>query len=161
MIRLRILLFSIAFLMVMSVSAENNIRKSFGFTPLAASGIDEKEATTYNQQLRNEIEKIGLYSILEFSEIQTRLAEQGLPNYCSDLHCAVVAGQLLGAEYFGFGSIGKVGKTYTISMQLVEVRSGRIIRDLSEFFKGKQSAFRQKIIPRFAHKICGLEYKKK
>ncbi|MBN1759548.1 MAG: hypothetical protein JW863_14570 [Chitinispirillaceae bacterium] len=161
MVKLQVSLHCIVFLLVMSVHADDMSRKSFGFTPLTASGIDDYEATVFNQQLRNEIEKIGLYSILEFSEIQTRLAEQGLPNSCSDLHCAVVAGQLLGVEYFGFGSIGKVGKTYIMSMQLVEVRTGRIIRDLSEFFKGKRSAFRQKIIPRFATRICGLEYEKK
>ena len=147
--------------LVLSISAGDLQRESFGFTPLTASGIDEYDATVFNQQLRNEIEMIGLYSILEFSEIQTRLAEQNLPNSCSDLHCAVVAGQLLGVEYFGFGSIGKVGKTYTVSMQVVEVRTGRVVRDISEFFKGRRSAFREKVIPRFAHRICGLEYDKK
>ena len=151
---------SIVFLMVMSVNADGIIRKSFGFTQLAASGIDADDAAMLSLELRNQIEKIGLYSILEFSEIQTLLADQDLPDICSDLHCAVVTGQLLGVEYFGFGSIGKVGKTYTISMQLVDVRSGRIIRDITEFFKGNQSAFRKKVIPRFAYKICGLEYKK-
>ena len=156
----RFFLYSVVFLTVISVNAEDSARKSFGFTQLAASGIDDASAGTFSQQLRGEIEKIGLYSILEFSEIETLLAQQNLPHSCSDLHCAVVTGQLLGVEYFGFGSIGKVGKTYTISMQLVDVRSGRIVRDVSEFFNGKGSVFTKKIIPRFAYKICGLEFSK-
>ena len=147
------------FLISVSTNAGDTLRKSFGFTPLAASGIEEYDAMVFNEQLRGEIEKIGVYSTIPFSEVQLRLAEQDLPNSCTDLHCAVVAGQLLGVEYFGYGSIGKVGKAYTLSMTVVEVRTGKIAQNISEFFKGRRSAFTQKIIPRFAASVSGITTK--
>lgn len=151
----------VIFLIAMSLNAGDTLRKSFGFTTLKANGIDEYDATIFSQSLRKAIEQVGVYSTLEFSDITIRLAEQNLPNTCFDAHCSVVAGQILGADYFGFGSIGKVGKVYTLSMQVVEVRSGRIIRDISEFFKGKRAVFEAKAIPRFAYRICGIEDVKK
>lgn len=153
------------FIIFMVIAAASGVgeRRSYtlAFTPLAASGIDEYDAKVFNEQLRDEIEKLGVYSTLEFSDVQVRLAEQNLPNSCSDLNCAVIAGQLLGVEYFGYGSIGKVGKAYTLGMQIVEVRTGRVVRDVSEFFKGRKSAFKIKIIPELAARVCGVEYIKR
>ncbi|MBN1578018.1 MAG: hypothetical protein JW913_15770 [Chitinispirillaceae bacterium] len=109
--------------------------------------------------LRKAIDNAGVYKTLEFSDVTMRLAEQGLPNSCPDAHSSIVAGQILGTDYFGFGTIGSVGKAFLISMQIVEVRTGRIIRDISEFHKGKKKAFEKKVIPRFAQKLSGIEKK--
>ena len=144
-----------------SLFAEGKRQRTFGFTPLEASGIDTYDANVFSQQLRNEIDKAGVYATLEFSDVSIRLAEQNLPPICSDAHCSIVAGQILGVEFFGFGTIGKVGKVYTLSMQVVEVRTGRIVRDISEFFKGNKNAFKIKAIPEFAMKISGIEVEKK
>ena len=51
----------------------------FGFTILRASGIDTYDAKVYSQILRGEIDKLGVYRTLEFSDITLRLAEQELP----------------------------------------------------------------------------------
>jgi hypothetical protein len=146
---------------VFSLNAGDTLPKSFGFTTLKPSGIDSYEATILSQLLRKEVEKTGIYSTLEFSDITIRLTEQNIPNTCFDVCCAVAAGQILGVDFFGFGTIGKVGKAYTLSMQVVEVRSGRIIQDSSEFFKGKKADFEQKVIPLFAKRISGIKVEEK
>lgn len=128
----------------------------FGFTHLESSGFDKYDASIIGQSLRNEINSLGVYQVLEFSEISLRLAEQNLPLRCNDVQCAIIAGQILGAEFFGIASIDKIGKTIAMSMQVVEVRSGRIILNYSEFYKGSQKKFVHTIIPHFARKICGL-----
>jgi hypothetical protein len=135
--------------------------QTFGFTVLQANGMDESDANVYSQLLRKAIDDIGIYATLEFTDITLRLAEQNLPNSCVDPQCAIVAGQILGAHCFGFGTIGMVGKTFTISMQVVEVRTGKIIRDISEFYEGKRKGFINKIIPRFARRLSGIEKKGK
>ena len=157
MYRLSVVLMAVA----AAVGAGQQRGYTMAFTPLTASGIDEYDAKVFNEQLKDEIKRLGVYSTMEFSEVQVRLAEQNIPNSCADLNCAVIAGQLLGVEYFGYGSIGKVGKAYTLSMQVVEVRTGRVVRDASEFFKGRKSAFKIKVIPEFAARVCGVEYIKK
>jgi hypothetical protein len=136
-------------------------KPTFGFTILEANGIEQYDATVYSQILRNAIDNTGVYQCLEFSDMSMRLNEQGLPDRCTDAHCAIAAGQILGADFFGFGTIGSVGKAFIISMQIVEVRTGRIIRDISEFHKGKKAEFEQKVIPRFAWRLSGSEKVKK
>lgn len=143
-----------------SIVAEGK-RLVLGFTLLESSGIDKYDAEVLSRQVRKEIEAAGVYRTIEFSEISLRLAEQNLPGRCADVQCAIVAGQLLGADFFAIGSIDKIGKTYAISMQLVEVRSGRIVRNVSEFYKGKLRKFEKNIIPLFARKISGLSVEEK
>lgn len=137
------------------------VKPTFGFTVLKANGIDPYDATVYSQILRNTMDDAGVYQCLELSDISMRLTEQGLPDQCTDAHCAIAAGQILGVDFFGFGTIGIVGKAFLISMQIVEVRTGRIIRDLSEFHKGKKGEFMEKVIPRFAWRLSGIEKEKK
>ena len=132
-------------------------KQTLGFTILKASGIDPYDAKVYSQFLRTAVNKVGVYSVLEFSDISMRLAEQGMPDMCHEAQCAVVLGQILGTEFFGYGSIGKIGKTFIISMQILEVRTGRIIRDITEFYKGNTSGFQKKSIPLFAQRLCGIE----
>jgi|GEM_PF-5554045 len=132
-------------------------KPSFGFTFLEPAGIDPYDARVMSQSLRSAISRTGVYRTLEFSYITMQLAQQSLPDRCTDIRCAIVAGQLLGVDYFGFGTIGRIGKTITVSMQIVEVRSGRVVREVSEFFKGDQQEFEQRVLPDFALKVCGIE----
>lgn len=133
----------------------------FGFTHLESSGFDKYDAAIIGQHLRNEINALGVYHVLEFSEISLRLAEQNLPLRCNDVQCVIMTGQILGADFFGIASIDKIGKTIAMSMQVVEVRSGRIILNYSEFYKGSKKKFESTVVPHFARKICGLPDLKK
>ncbi|MBN1309493.1 MAG: hypothetical protein JXA18_16355 [Chitinispirillaceae bacterium] len=135
-------------------------KPTFGFSFLEANGIDQHDAAAYSQVLRAAIDNAGVYKCLEFSDMSMLLAEQGLSDRCTDAHCAVVAGQIVDADYFGFGTIGSVGEAFIISMQVVEVRTGRIVSDISEFHKGKKAALNNKTIHRFARKLSGLEKKR-
>jgi hypothetical protein len=136
-------------------------RPVLGFTMLESSGIDKYDAEVISQLLRNEIGRWGIYRTLELSDISLRLAEQNISDRCSNVLCAIAAGQILGADYFGLGSIDKIGKTFAISMQIVEVSSGRIVRNVSEFYPGKYNNFIKKVIPVFAQEISGFSVKKK
>ena len=158
------IIFVVLFFSISSAAASSAVVSKvpiFGFTVLQAYGIDRYDAKVFSQILRTEINKLGVYQTLEFSEITIRLAEQNLPNSCGDPQCAIIVGQIMGADCFGFGTIGKIGKAYVISMQIVEVRTGKIIRDVSEFYKGKKKRFITKIIPHFAQQICGITPSKK
>jgi len=126
------------------------------FTPLEPGGVDKYDAGVVSQQLRKEIDAAGVYKTVEFSEIELRLAEQNLPPRCADVQTAVMIGQILGADFVGIGSIDRIGKSYAISMQIVEVRSGRIINNTSEFYKGNFRKFQTIIVPYFARKMSGL-----
>lgn len=129
---------------------------TLGFTPFESSGIDKYDASIMNSIISKSFESAGIYKTLEPSDIALRLAEQNLPPTCSDVQCAIIAGQILGTDFFGIGSIGRIGKTYTISIQIIEIRSGRTIRNVSEFYKGNKKNFEEEIIPYFARKASGI-----
>ena len=85
-----------------------------------------------------------------------RLSEQNIAPQVNDAQAAIIAGQILGADFFGVGSVDKIGKSYAVSMQIVEVRSGRVIKNQSEFYKGNFKKFQKLVIPYFAKKLCGI-----
>lgn len=53
------------------------------------------------------------------------------------------------------GNIGKVGKTYTISVRLVKVESGEIAGDVTEYHKVSPGGLLTKIIPTVCAKLTG------
>ncbi len=156
--KFKFVFFVFYFFFVSNASAEKPI---LGFTVLQPNGVEYSEALYYSNMLREAIDNTGVYQCLQLSDVSMQLNEQGLPEICTDAHFAVSAGQIVGADFFGFGAVGSIGKTFIISMQIVEVRTGKIIRDISEFHKGKKSVFEQKIIPLFAMKLSGIEKLKK
>jgi hypothetical protein len=151
--------FIIVLLYVFSEGGEQK-QRTFGFTELEPSGVDRYDAKVYSQILRWSIANLNVYSTLEFSDVTTGLAQQDLPNTCNTPRCAIIAGQILSVDVFGFGTIGKIGKTFTISMQLVDVHTGKTVVNISEFYKGRKKKFKSEIIPLFAHRICGIEPEK-
>lgn len=161
---LRILLF-LLFVPALCMSGAlfaSDKRPILGFTELSASGIDAYDATIVSQQLRKLIDSIGVYKTLEFSDIQLRLASQNIVAQVKDVNAAIIAGQILGTDFFGIGSIDQIGKkTYAISMQIIEVRSGRSIINTAEFYKGNFKNFQKIMVPLFAQKICGINIEEK
>ena len=51
---------------------------------------------------------------------------------CTSSECAVEAGKLLSANQICAGSIGKVGSLFTVSVRLIDVESGQIIKNVTE-----------------------------
>lgn len=153
-------LYLLVLLYVFSEGGERKLR-TFGFTELEPSGIDLSDAKEYNQILHRSIANLNVYSILEFTDVTSGLAQQDLPNTCNTPRCAIIAGQILGVDVFGFGTIGKIGKAFTISMQLIDVHTGKTVVTVSKFYKGRKKKFKSEIIPLFAYWICGIEPEKK
>ena len=124
---------------------------------LAASGISGSEAFSLTNALRNELGKTGKYQVMERAQMEEILKEQGFQQSgaCDETTCAMEMGQLLAVKYMVLGSIGKVGKTYTINIRLVDVGSGKIIKDVMQNHKGSTDELLTKIVPMAALKMAG------
>ena len=73
------------------------------------------------------LHKSNTYTILERSQINIILKEQGLQmTGCADTDCAVEIGKALTADYVVIGSIYKI-TTYTVSAKMVDISKGNII----------------------------------
>lgn len=105
---------------------------------LEAISVTPNEARTLTNKLRGELVRTRKYTVIERSQMEEILNEQGfqLTGMCSTDECYVEAGKLLGVEQLVGGSIGRVGNTYLISLRLIDVETGVIIKLVDEEIEG-------------------------
>ena len=100
---------------------------------LKSDGISDAESQIMTDRLRGELVKTNAFTIIERGEMDEILNEQGFQmTGCTSSECAVEAGKLLSANQICAGSIGKVGSLFTVSVRLIDVESGQIIKNVTE-----------------------------
>lgn len=103
-----------------------------------AYGIGQYEAQTLTDRLRNNIAEVGGYRLVDRGAMEEVLKEQGFQQTgCTSDECIVEVGKLLGVQYMLGGSIGKVGKTFTVSMRIIDVETSRITKTASYDMTGE------------------------
>lgn len=92
--------------------------------------LDVGTAQAISDRLRNELFNTGAFSVVERSQMQEILKEQGFQQSgaCSTDACVVEMGQLLGVQLIIVGSIAKVGATFTINARMIDVSTGKIVQ---------------------------------
>jgi len=103
------------------------------------SGIQKTEALALTSRFRNAFASTKKYVVLERNEMDEILKAQdfSMSDNCNSSDCAVELGKLLASEKIISGDIGKVGETYTISVRMIDVTTGRIELTVTEEYKGK------------------------
>ncbi|MDP8208548.1 MAG: PEGA domain-containing protein [Candidatus Electryonea clarkiae] len=93
-----------------------------------AGGIPDNYRRTLSDRLRLELGNTGRFTIVERNAMENILSEQGFQmSGCTTDECAVEVGRLLGVDRMVAGSIGYVGKTYSIIIRMIDVESGSIL----------------------------------
>lgn len=96
---------------------------------LEGNGISEVEAAALSNRLRNELFKTGEFNVVDRGMMENILNEQDFQlSGCTSSDCLVEIGMLIGAQQMVGGSISKIGNTFTVSVQLVDVETGAVIR---------------------------------
>lgn len=102
--------------------------KNIAILNLGANGISRPEVNALTNRLGIEMFNTGRFSILERSQMEEILKEQGFQQSgCTSSECALEAGQLLNVEQMVTGSISKVGEIYSVEVRLIDVESGKIV----------------------------------
>ena len=106
---------------------------------LEPKGVPETEVSALSDRLRTELFRTGVFDAMERGKMQDILKEQGFQQSgaCNTDACAMEVGQLIGVEKMVSGSLGKVGKTYTVNIRMINVRTGRIERSVTEDYTGE------------------------
>ncbi len=130
---------------------------------LSVRGLGRSEAISFTDVLRSEIGKTGKYDVMERAKMYEILKEQGFQQtgVCDETSCAIEMGKLLAVKYIVLGNVGKVGKTFTLNIRIVEIGSGKIINDITEYHKGSIDGLLTKVIPIAAQKLVGTYEKKR
>lgn len=109
-------------------------RLSVAVSDLEPHAVDKASAAIITDRLRSEMVNTGRFRVMERGEMEAVLSEQGFQQSgaCSDQACLVEVGQLLGVSHVVAGTIGKVGRLFTLSLRIIDVRTGEIVRVVSE-----------------------------
>ena len=102
--------------------------------------VSESEVKTLSERMRTEIGNTNAVRLIERKAVEKIMQEQGLQQSgCTTDECAAEVGQLLGVQFMISGSIGKMGKSYTIDCKMFSVETGETVRTKSATHKGDVS----------------------
>jgi hypothetical protein len=103
------------------------------------AGIDSGVSMVITDIFTNQIQANGRYRVMERSQMNKILNEQGFQNSgaCSTTECAVEIGRLLSIDNMFVGSIGKLGESWIINIRLISIKTGEIVSNLSKQVVGK------------------------
>lgn len=126
---------------------------------ITGSGMEEGEAIALTNALRGELTRTGKFDMMERSQIAEILTEQGfqLSGACADDACLVEMGQLLAVRYMFMGHVGRVGETYSVSVRQIDVKNGRVVKDVTENHRGAIDDVLTMIMPSIARQFAGME----
>lgn len=105
------------------------------------SGLSKPEAEQLSKKLLNELVATNRYDVIDRSKRDEILKEQGFSQTgaCDQTSCLIEAGQLLGVQKIIGGSIGLIGIIYSVEMQMVDVKSGKVDMPFSHEYTGEVS----------------------
>jgi|GEM_PF-1875912 TolB-like protein len=92
------------------------------------SGLSKPEAEQLSKKLLNELVATYTYDVIDRNKRDEVLKEQGFmqTGACDQTTCLIEAGELLGVQNIIGGSIGLIGNIYSVELQMVDVKSGRV-----------------------------------
>jgi len=100
---------------------------------LDAVSISNSESITLTDRLRSELVNSGSFTVIERSEMDEILKEQGFQQAgCTSDECAVEIGKLLNINTICAGSVGKIGSLYTVTLRMIDVETGQILTTVTE-----------------------------
>jgi TolB-like protein len=127
---------------------------SLAVSDLTAQGVKQNEAAIITEQLRVELIKIPHIRLIERSQMQEILKEQGFQQSgCTNDACAVEIGQLLGVNNIVVGSVGIAGSYTVLSVRVLDVKTGEIVINESIRTKGGIDKMLEQGIQQIASKL--------
>ena len=82
-------------------------------------GVDIGDVQTLTERMRTEIGNTNAVRLIERKAVEKIMEEQGFQQSgCTSDECAAEVGQLLGVQFMVSGTIGKMGKKYTIDCKM-------------------------------------------
>jgi LEA14-like dessication related protein len=107
------------------VSASEKIK--MGVLDLDAVNVPPTTAVAASEMLRTELFNIGRFTIVDRKNMDKILKEQAFQKTgCTTTDCAVEIGRLLNMSNMATGTLSKVGNTFIITVNLVDVEKGEI-----------------------------------
>jgi TolB-like protein len=119
---------------------------------------DEAEAAAAADQLRTELVRLKVFTVLERSQTTAVLGELAFQQEgFTDPSRAMEMGQLLNVEFVVTGRITKLQGAYQVNAQMTAVRTGEIVRRESILHGGDFVSLLATQVPRLAARLAQVE----
>jgi len=123
--------------------------------PLSVQGSDSASGGTYAEVIADELLKSGTVRVLERSQMERILKEQGFQQSgaCDASECAVEVGRLLGIERMVVGSVGRVGQSGIFTLRAVDVGTGEVVASRRRLHQGTPEQAVTDLLPALAQDL--------
>jgi TolB-like protein len=140
-------------------SAAKSGKISIAVSEMEGRGLEPGEALTLTDALSTHLINTGVFRVMERGKMDVILKEQGFQQSgaCTDQACIIEMGQLLGVDNMVTGSIGRVGKTYSVNIRMISVSTSEIVRTVNRNYKGEIDGLLTEVIPAAAVEFAGAQ----
>jgi len=147
----------LAFTILTTVAVGQSGKPTVAILDFDGQGVDAGDVQTLTERMRTEIGNTNAVRLIERKAVEKIMAEQGFQQSgCTSDECAAEVGQLLGVQFMVSGTIGKMGKKYTIDCKMFSVETGETVRSKNATFEGDISGLLLEM-QIMAWEIAGLE----
>jgi TolB-like protein len=141
---------------VLTLFAQDAARMNIAVLDLEGKKVPQEEASILSDKLRGELLKTGKFDVIERSQMDEILKEQGFQQTgCTDQSCIVEMGQLMGVKMMIVGSVGKIGNMYLVSIRMIDVQQGKIVKNVDKEVEGSIESVLKYGIPYVAAQMAG------
>lgn len=156
---MRILTKSLAFSLALTAGtlrAASPQIPSVAVFPLVAQGLENSTGGILTDALSDELLKSGKVRVMERSQMETVLREQGFQQAgsCDQNECAVQMGKLLGIDRIVVGTVGKLGDSHTLSIRAVNVSTGEVLASERRVTAGSIDKLLTDVLPPLAQSLA-------
>jgi len=125
---------------------------------LSAVGVSISDARIITSRLRTNLFKTNKFTVVEREAMNDILKEQGFQlSGCTNEECIVEAGRLLGVRLIIAGEIGKIGSLYTLSIRMIDVETGKILRTAGKDCKCEIEEVLTETVSEVALQLAGIK----
>lgn len=118
-------------------------------------GVKPEEAASLSDVFQGVMVESQQFTVVDRNRIKAILEEQGFQQSeaCSQVECIVQVGKILKVEKMFAGSIGKVGKRFTINIQVIDVQTAQILSSKPRQHEGAIEDLAEDVIPEIAREM--------
>lgn len=125
---------------------------------LTPRGLSAEEVGVLSDRLRVELMLTERFDVTTRERMNQILEEQQfqMAGICDNKVCLVEIGRMIGVRKMVAGSVGKVGRLYSVSIWMVDVETGRMSRPCKEDYSGEVEQLQTEVMPRLARCLAEL-----
>ena len=122
----------------------------------ARDGLTKGEAASLSDQFSGELFATGEFTVIDRNRIKAILQEQGFQQSeaCNQVECVVDVGRILKVEKMFVGTIGKVGQTFSVTIQMIDITSAEVQMNKKRLYSGQVDELATDIIPEMAAEMA-------